>query len=186
VGVVVWCVNDAFNPVPSCCPARVARGGLLIAAWASKSNTACAHILGNCLTSRVAQTEDFLLKFCSNCALNLADKALLCRLSCLVSSCFFRVHPLGGLFLAHAEAGLHCTVQSITPPWAGCSGLMHLNHLGALCPCPANAANLPTQGELYDGPRATSELGAEGSLNALERPEAQGAYVLAPRTIPKF
>ena len=25
-------------------------------------------------------------------------------------SCFFRVHPLGGLFLAHAEAGLHCTV----------------------------------------------------------------------------
>ena len=50
-------------------------------------------------------------------------------LSCLVLSCFFRVHPLGGLFLAHAEAGLHCTVQSITPPWAGCSGLMHLNHL---------------------------------------------------------
>jgi len=49
--------------------------------------------------------------------------------SCLVLSCFFRVHPLGGLFLAHAEAGLHCTVQSITPPWAGCSGLMHLNHL---------------------------------------------------------
>jgi len=36
--------------------------------------------------------------------------------SCLVLSCFFRVHPLGGLFLAHAEAGLHCTVQSITPP----------------------------------------------------------------------
>ena len=53
--------------------------------------------------------------------------------SCLVLSCFFRVHPLGGLFLAHAEAGLHCTVLSITPPWAGCSGLMHLNHLGALC-----------------------------------------------------
>jgi hypothetical protein len=24
-------------------------------------------------------------------------------------------------------------VRSITPPWAGCSGLMHLNHLGALC-----------------------------------------------------
>jgi len=48
-------------------------------------------------------------------------------LSCLVLSCFFRVHPLGGLFLAHAEAGLHCTVQSITPPWAGCSGLVHLN-----------------------------------------------------------
>lgn len=49
------------------------------------------------------------------------------RLTCLVLSCFFRVHPLGGLFLAHAEAGLHCTVQSITPPWAGCSGLVHLN-----------------------------------------------------------
>jgi len=48
-------------------------------------------------------------------------------MSCLVFSCFFRVHPLGGLFLAHAEAGLHCTVQSITPPWAGCSGLVHLN-----------------------------------------------------------
>ena len=46
---------------------------------------------------------------------------------CLVLSCFFRVHPLGGLFLAHAEAGLHCTVQSITPPWAGCSGLVLLN-----------------------------------------------------------
>ena len=44
----------------------------------------------------------------------------------LVLSCFFRVHPLGGLFLAHAEAGLHCTVQSITHPWAGCSGLVHL------------------------------------------------------------
>jgi len=43
------------------------------------------------------------------------------------------MHPLGGHFLAHAEAGLHCTVQSITPPWAGCSDLMHLNHLGALC-----------------------------------------------------
>jgi len=54
-------------------------------------------------------------------------------LSCLVLSCFLRVHPPGGLFLAHAEAGLHCTVQSIRPPWAGCSGLMHLNHLGALC-----------------------------------------------------
>jgi len=53
--------------------------------------------------------------------------------SCLVLSCFFRVHPLGGLFLAHAEAGLHCTVQNITPSWAGCSGLMHLSHLGALC-----------------------------------------------------
>jgi len=47
--------------------------------------------------------------------------------TCLVLSCFFKVHPLGGLFLAHAEAGLHCTVQSITPPWAGCSGLVHLN-----------------------------------------------------------
>ena len=35
--------------------------------------------------------------------------------------------PLRGLFLAHAEAGLYCTVQSITPPWAGCSGLVHLN-----------------------------------------------------------
>ena len=44
----------------------------------------------------------------------------------LVLSCFFRVHPLGGLFLAHAEAGLHCTVQSITPPWAGCSCLILL------------------------------------------------------------
>ena len=43
------------------------------------------------------------------------------------------MYPLGGLFLAHAEAGLHCTVQSITPPWPGCSGLMHLNHFGALC-----------------------------------------------------
>jgi len=51
---------------------------------------------------------------------------------CLVLSCFFRVHPLGGLFLAHAEAGLHCTVQSITTPWAGYSGRMHLSHLGAL------------------------------------------------------
>jgi len=52
----------------------------------------------------------------------------------LVLSCFFRVHPLGGLFLAHAEAGLHCTMQSITPPWAGCSGLMHLisGHCAAL------------------------------------------------------
>ena len=51
------------------------------------------------------------------------------RSSCLVSlEC-----TLGGLFLAHAAAGLHCTVRSITPPWAGCSGLMHLNHLGALC-----------------------------------------------------
>ena len=49
------------------------------------------------------------------------------RRPCLVLSCFFRVHPLGGLFLAHAEAGLHCTVQSITPPWAGYSGLVHLN-----------------------------------------------------------
>jgi hypothetical protein len=50
-------------------------------------------------------------------------------LSCLVSlECTLR-----GLFLAHAAAGLHCTVRSITPPWAGCSGLMHLNHLGALC-----------------------------------------------------
>ena len=31
-----------------------------------------------------------------------------CRASmaCLVLSCFFTVHPLGGLFLAHAEAGL--------------------------------------------------------------------------------
>jgi len=48
-------------------------------------------------------------------------------LSCLVSlEC-----TLGGLFLAHAAAGLHCTVQSITPPWARCSGHMHLNHLGA-------------------------------------------------------
>jgi len=56
-----------------------------------------------------------------------------CGGPCLVLSCFFRVHPLGGLFLAHAEAGLHCTMQSITPPWAGCSALMHLNHLGALC-----------------------------------------------------
>jgi len=73
--------------------------------------------------------------------------------ACLVLSCFFRVHPLGGLFLAHAEAGLHCTVQSITPPWAGCSGLMHLNHLGALCGsymyCPSSPGldfhfNLPT------------------------------------------
>jgi len=53
-------------------------------------------------------------------------------LSCLVLFLYFNVHPLGGLFLAHAEAGLHCTMQSITPPWAGCSGLMHLNHLGAL------------------------------------------------------
>jgi hypothetical protein len=50
-------------------------------------------------------------------------------LSCLVSlQCTLR-----GLFLAHAAAGLHCTVRSITPPWAGCSGLMHLNHLGGLC-----------------------------------------------------
>jgi len=32
-----------------------------------------------------------------------------------VLSCFFRVHPLGGLFLAHAEAGLHCTVQYNLP-----------------------------------------------------------------------
>ena len=65
--------------------------------------------------------------------------------SCLVLSCFFRVHPLGGLFLAHAEAGLHCTVLSITPPWAGCSGLMHLNHLGELCgsySCIARPASL--------------------------------------------
>ncbi len=57
---------------------------------------------------------------------------LILWLSCLVLSCFFRVYPLGGLFLAHAEAGLHCTVQSITSPLVGCSGLMHLNHLGAL------------------------------------------------------
>jgi len=50
-------------------------------------------------------------------------------LSCLVSlEC-----TLGGFFLAHAEAGLHCTVRSITPPRAGCSGRMHLNRLGALC-----------------------------------------------------
>ena len=33
--------------------------------------------------------------------------------------------------MACAEAGRHCTVQSITPPWAGRSGLMHSNHLGA-------------------------------------------------------
>ena len=51
----------------------------------------------------------------------------------VVLSCFFRVHTLGGVFLAHAEAGLHCTVQSITSPWSECSGPMPLNHLGALC-----------------------------------------------------
>jgi len=34
--------------------------------------------------------------------------------------------------MARAEAGRHCTVQSITPPWAGRSGLTHLNHLGAM------------------------------------------------------
>lgn len=33
--------------------------------------------------------------------------------------------------MARAEAGRHCTVQSITSPWVGSSGLMHLNHLGA-------------------------------------------------------
>jgi len=49
----------------------------------------------------------------------------------LVLSCFFRVHPLGGLFMARAEAGRHCAVQSITPSWAERSGLMHLNHLEA-------------------------------------------------------
>ena len=62
------------------------------------------------------------------------DNTVFLVLSCLVSlECILWEGPLGGLFLAHAEAGLHCTVQSITPPWAGCSGLMHLNHLGALC-----------------------------------------------------
>jgi len=72
-------------------------------------------------------------------------------LSCLVLSCFFRVHPLGGLFLAHAEAGLHCTVQSITPPWAGCLGLVHLNQsrgvvrlLHMYCP----SSYLPAKGNL--------------------------------------
>jgi hypothetical protein len=59
----------------------------------------------------------------------------LCSLgSCLVLSCLVSLEcTLRGLFLAHAAAGLHCTVRSITPPWAGCSGLMLLNHLGALC-----------------------------------------------------
>jgi len=32
----------------------------------------------------------------------------------------------GGLLMAHAEAGRHCTVQSITYPKAGRSGLVHL------------------------------------------------------------
>jgi len=52
--------------------------------------------------------------------------------ACLVLSCLVSLEcTLGGLFLAHAAAGLHCTVQSITPPWAGCLDLVHLNHLGA-------------------------------------------------------
>ena len=43
----------------------------------------------------------------------LSYKGIEIVLSCLVSlEC-----TLGGLFLAHAAAGLHCTVQSITPPW---------------------------------------------------------------------
>ena len=48
------------------------------------------------------------------------------------------------------EAGRHCTVQSITPlPWAGRSGLMHLNHLGAcaalthVCPFQTMKVDLP-------------------------------------------
>ncbi len=32
--------------------------------------------------------------------------------------------------MARAEAGRHCTVQSVAPPWVGCSAFMHLNHLG--------------------------------------------------------
>jgi len=41
--------------------------------------------------------------------------AVVVVLPCLVLSCFFRVHPQG-LFLTHAEAGLHCTVQEHHTP----------------------------------------------------------------------
>ena len=44
--------------------------------------------------------------------------------------------PREGLFMARAEAGRHCTVQSITPPWTGCSGPMHLKNLGACVALP--------------------------------------------------
>ena len=37
--------------------------------------------------------------------------------ACLVL--FLLECTLRGLFLAHAAAGLHCTVRSVTPPWAG-------------------------------------------------------------------
>jgi len=75
--------------------------------------------------------------------------------TCLVLSCFFRVHPLGGLFLAHAEAGLHCTVQSITPPWAGCSGLVHLNQsrgaqLNSIVPTSPPTPNATKQGGILE------------------------------------
>jgi hypothetical protein len=33
--------------------------------------------------------------------------------------------------MAHAEAGRHCTAQSITTPRAGRPGLMHLSHFKA-------------------------------------------------------
>ena len=42
-----------------------------------------------------------------------------------------RVYPRRGFFMARAEAGRHCTVQSITHSWLGCQGLMRLNHLEA-------------------------------------------------------
>jgi len=52
-------------------------------------------------------------------AVSSAAAVLRFELACLVLSCFFRVHPLGGLFLAHAEVGLHCTVQSVIPRGQG-------------------------------------------------------------------
>jgi len=105
------------------------------------------------VTERLAHGTSFFLVYCAGKKSRPKAKGTREQgcFACLVLSCFFRVHPLGGLFLAHAEAGLHCTVQSITPPWAGCSGLVHLNQsrgvvrlLHMYCPSSLGVAPGPT------------------------------------------
>ena len=92
-------------------------------------------------------------------------------LSCLVSlECTV---PLRGLFLAHAEAGLYCTVQSITPPWAGCSGLVHLNHLGH---CAALTHVLP----VLDRRIVENTIRSDLSISLISLENAQIPIILLP------
>ena len=60
---------------------------------------------------------------CFSCSLSGLNGLVFIRcqfLTSLVLSCLVSLEcTLGGLFLAHAAAGLHCTVQSITSSWAG-------------------------------------------------------------------